>query len=73
MQNLITVKKLRSIVIPTGLKRGANKGAQLVATINAEMMRLGFIMSSDLSQALEGLTRSKLVEIYTDIIPGFRN
>jgi len=67
MKTLITVKKLHSIVAHRGCPVSGNEN--IVASFNAEMMRLGFVMTKNLHEIISTYNREQIVSIYEEVIP----
>ena len=68
MRQEIFIKKERKILVSKGTENNFESTLQL----NAELMRLGFILTQDAVEIIKTLSINKIEELYSEIVPIFR-
>lgn len=66
MIELIVIKKLRALPVFT---KGKSNNKNLALTFNAELMRLGFVMSKDLFELVSSLDVASIEDLYKKCVP----
>lgn len=67
MKQLIAVKKLNAIVLPNKPKNNVDE--TMLLTFNAELMRLGYILTKEAFDSLKNSSKETIEELYEAVLP----
>jgi len=70
-KNSIALKYANAVVFDNG-SRDIVDNRQIIMSLNAEMMNLGFIMSQNLMSAMENIPTATVVHLYETLIPALK-